>query len=106
VLCQLSYWPVQTALLAFLVIRVRLAEAAELLHVQTLGGLLLVARRAVVATLALAARELNDVSHDRLLYFETAGSEPFGLGLKTQGSESFLTLPALTYSGCILSREP
>jgi hypothetical protein len=41
----------------------RLAEAAELLHVQALGRLLLVARRAVVPTLALATRELNDVSH-------------------------------------------
>jgi hypothetical protein len=74
---------------------VRLAEAAELLHVQTLGRLLLVARGAVVATLALAARELNDVSHVRVLNFENAGSEPVGLGLKTQGSESFLTLSAL-----------
>ena len=77
-------------------IRVRLTEAAELLHVQALGRLLLVARRAVVTTLALAARELNDVSHGRLLYFEASGS-----GLTAQDSRKALTTnpqPALALS--------
>jgi hypothetical protein len=39
------------------------AEATELAELKPLGRLLLVLRRAVVTTLALAARQLNDVSH-------------------------------------------
>jgi hypothetical protein len=50
-------------LFALLVRRVLPAEATELAELEPLGRLLLVLRRAVVATLALAARELNDVSH-------------------------------------------
>jgi len=44
--------------------RVRPAPAAELLHLQALGRLLLVLGRHVVAALALAARQGNVVSHD------------------------------------------
>jgi hypothetical protein len=40
------------------------AEAAELAHLQPLGGLLLVLGRAVIAPLALGAGERDDVSHD------------------------------------------
>ena len=39
------------------------AEPAVLAHLETLGRLLLVLRRAVVATLALGAGHRNDVSH-------------------------------------------
>ena len=39
------------------------AEATELAELQPLCCLLFVLRRAVVATFALAARQLNDVSH-------------------------------------------
>jgi hypothetical protein len=54
---------ITNALLRLLVRRVLPAEATELAEFQPLGRLLLVLRRAVVATFALAARELNDVSH-------------------------------------------
>ena len=50
-------------LLRFLVRRVLPAEAAVLAELQPLRRLLLVLRRAVVAALALAAREMNDVAH-------------------------------------------
>jgi hypothetical protein len=43
--------------------RVLAAEAAEFREFQPLRGLLLVLRRAVVAPLALGARERDDVSH-------------------------------------------
>ena len=49
--------------LALLVSRVLPAEAAELAQLEPLGRLLLVLRRAVVATLALGARHRDDVSH-------------------------------------------
>jgi hypothetical protein len=39
------------------------AEAAELVEFDPLRRLLLVLRRAVVPALAVAAREMNDVSH-------------------------------------------
>jgi hypothetical protein len=39
------------------------AEATKLAELEPFSRLLLVLRRAVVTTLALAARELNDVSH-------------------------------------------
>jgi hypothetical protein len=39
------------------------AEPAELAHLEPLGGLLLVLRRAVIAPLTLEARERDDVSH-------------------------------------------
>src|SRR5690349_5100536 len=42
------------------------AEAAVLAELDPLRRLLLVLRRAVVPTLALAAREMNDVSHTEL----------------------------------------
>jgi hypothetical protein len=43
--------------------RVLFAEGAVLAELQPFCRLLLVLRRAVVATFALAARQLNDVSH-------------------------------------------
>jgi hypothetical protein len=43
------------------------AEATELAHLQPLGRLLLVLRRAVVAPLTFGAGERDDVSHDCLL---------------------------------------
>ena len=74
VLCQLSYWPwpwaarglPTTASLRFLVSRVLPAIPAELAHLETLGCLLPILRRAVVAALAVAARHRDDVSHFRL----------------------------------------
>jgi hypothetical protein len=39
------------------------AEAAELAHLEPFGGFLLVLRRAVIAPLALEARERDDVPH-------------------------------------------
>jgi hypothetical protein len=54
---------ITNALLRLLVRRMLPAEATELAELQPLGRLLLVLCRAVVATLALAARQLNDVSH-------------------------------------------
>jgi hypothetical protein len=63
VLYQLSYWPT-LALLLLLVRRVLAAERTELAQLDPLGRLLLVLGRAVIATLALAARHLNDVAHD------------------------------------------
>jgi hypothetical protein len=55
------------------------APAAELLHLQALGRLLLVLRRDVVPTFALAARQGDVVSHDgsRLLgwNFERTGAD-------------------------------
>ena len=53
----------QSALLRFFMTRVLAAEAAVLAELEPLRRLLLVLRRAVVATLALAARHLNDVAH-------------------------------------------
>jgi hypothetical protein len=50
------------------------AEPAELAHLEPLGGLLLVLRRAVIAPLTLEARERDDVSHDVF-------SGTWGLGL-------------------------
>ncbi len=43
--------------------RVLAAEPAELVELQPFRRLLLVLRRAVVAPLTVAAREMNDVSH-------------------------------------------
>jgi hypothetical protein len=43
------------------------AEPAVLAQLETLGRLLLVLRRAVVPTLAVGARERNDVAHFRIL---------------------------------------
>jgi hypothetical protein len=43
------------------------AEAAELAHLEPLGRLLLVLRRAVVSTLALGAGHRDDVSHSCFL---------------------------------------
>lgn len=54
-------------LLALLVRLVRTAEAAVLLDLELLGLLLLVPRRVVVPTLALAARERHDIAHGLLL---------------------------------------
>ena len=51
------------ALLLLFMRRVLATEAAVLAELEPLGRLLLVFRRAVVATLALSARQLNDVSH-------------------------------------------
>ena len=50
-------------LLALFVRRVLPTEAAELREFQPLGRLLLVLRRAVVASLALGAGQRDDVSH-------------------------------------------
>src|SRR6185369_17484606 len=55
--------PSTYALLRLAMRRVLPAEPAELAHLETLGRLLLVLRRAVVATLALGARHRDDVSH-------------------------------------------
>src|SRR4029077_8200879 len=55
----LAYEP----LLALFVSRMFPAEPAELAHLETLGRLLLVLRRAVVAPLTLRAGERDDVSH-------------------------------------------
>src|SRR5262245_46618768 len=65
VLYQLSYWPTvrSVGLLLLLVRSVLAAERTELLQLDPLRRLLLVLGRAVVATLALAARHMNDVSH-------------------------------------------
>ena len=46
--------------------RVLAAEPAELAHLEPLGRLLLVLRRAVVAPLALAGTQRDDVSHESL----------------------------------------
>jgi hypothetical protein len=46
--------------------RVLAAKAAELAELQPFGRLLLVLRRAVVAPLTVAARQMNDVSHSEL----------------------------------------
>jgi hypothetical protein len=43
------------------------AEPAELAHLEPLGRLLLVLRRAVVTPLTFGAGERDDVSHDYLL---------------------------------------
>src|SRR5262245_37305638 len=53
-------------LLLLLVSGVLAAETAVLAHLEPLGGLLLVLGRAVVAALAVAARQLDDVSHGSL----------------------------------------
>jgi hypothetical protein len=53
-------------LLGLLVVRVLPTEATELAELQPFGRLLLVLRGAVVASLAGAAREVNDVSHGEL----------------------------------------
>src|SRR5437867_3682076 len=86
VLCQLSYWPSRLTrvgtgawglgagttqppvpslqpLLRLLVRSMFSAEAAELRELQPLGRFLLVLRRAVVAPLALGARERDQISH-------------------------------------------
>jgi hypothetical protein len=47
--------------------RVLATEAAELAHLDSLGRLLLVLRRAVVTPLALGAGEGDDVTHKRSL---------------------------------------
>jgi hypothetical protein len=47
--------------------RVLATETAVLAELEPLGRLLLVLRRAVIATFALAARQLNDVSHQCIL---------------------------------------
>jgi hypothetical protein len=52
-----------TLLLRLFMCRVLAAEAAELAELQPLRRLLLVLRRAVVATLTIAARQMNDVAH-------------------------------------------
>src|SRR5258708_2138229 len=66
VLCQLSYWPTPVdRSLALFVSRVLSAEPAELAQLDSLGRLLLVLRRAVVAAFALGARHRDDVSHKR-----------------------------------------
>src|SRR5687767_15264742 len=61
VLCQLSYWP--TRLLLLLMRLMLTTERTVLLHLEPFCRLLLVLRRAVVAALAFAARQLNDVAH-------------------------------------------
>jgi hypothetical protein len=47
--------------------RVFSAEAAELAHLEPLGRLLLVLRRAVIAPLTFGAGERDDVSHNWIL---------------------------------------
>jgi hypothetical protein len=47
--------------------RVLATEAAVLAELEPLGRLLLVFRRAVVPALALAARQMNNVSHNQLV---------------------------------------
>ena len=51
------------ASLTLFVSRVLPAEPAELAHLEALGRLLLVLRRAVISPLTLGAREGDDVSH-------------------------------------------
>ena len=53
------------------------AEAAELAHLEPLGRLLLVLRRAVIPAFALGARHRDDVSHGDLCRLRT-----YDLGLK------------------------
>ena len=65
-------------LLRLLVRRVLPAEAAELAHLEPLGRLLLVLRRAVVAPLTLGARQRDDVSHGCILV---------GLGTRARDSD-------------------
>ena len=60
-LYQLSYSP--SPLLRFFVRRVLTAEATVLVELNAFRRLLLVLRRAVVPALALAAGQMNDVSH-------------------------------------------
>jgi hypothetical protein len=59
---------VNCQLLRFLMRRVLAAEAAEFRKLDPLRRLLLVLRRAVIATLAVAAGHMNDVSHNGSLY--------------------------------------
>src|SRR4029079_15397758 len=58
------------------------AEPAVLAQLETLGRLLLVLRRAVVPTLAVGARERNDVAHFRILV---------GFGRRALGVGPYLT---------------
>jgi hypothetical protein len=55
-----------TKSLRLFVRRVLAAEATELVELQPFGRLLLVLGRAVIAPFAVAAREMNDVSHSEL----------------------------------------
>ena len=98
VLCQLSYWPTaariacprkRRGLLLLFVRRVLPAESAVLVHLDSLGRLLLVLRRAVVAAFALAARQLDDVSHIK---------NPIGSRESGVGSRSRLPVPGSRYS--------
>jgi hypothetical protein len=90
--------PITNALLRLLVRRVLPAEATELAELEPLGRLLLVLRRAVVPTLALAARQLNDVSHCSI----PVGIRDPGSGVRVRG-QALLQVPTPDARGPVYS---